>query len=177
MLFFKNKSYFCIIFILYILLNLSYSEIAPNTSNIISEEENSSFQPKGMGSKCKEKLKNYREKFSSVKSYILTDKNINKFISENKLTLLYIHSACTKESENFISIIKYISEYYQNTSIISTLEITDDENNSNNQYNFRSLYYPIILLKIKGIKGFYILDIIILKVLSLLLLNICINQN
>ena len=154
MLNFIQKSHFKLIIILYIISNFSNSQITP-TSNVTSEKKNYSLQPKGMGAKCKEKLKNYREKFSSVKSYILTDKNINKYISEYKLTLLYIHSACTKESENFIPIIKYISEYYQNTSIISTLEITDDENNINNQYNFRSLYYPIILLKIKGIKGFY----------------------
>ena len=38
--------------------------------------------------------------------------------------------------------------------MVATMDITGDKNNINNQYNFRSLYYPIIILKLKGIKGF-----------------------
>ena len=82
---------------------------------------------------------------------------MKKYLSQNDITLIYIHSACNKVSHDFIPVIKFISDYYyanNKTNIIASLDITDDKNNINNQYNFRSLYYPIILLKVKGIKGF-----------------------
>lgn len=145
--------YIDIIFIflnLILLQNLSIcQELYNNTDDM---------EVKGNGALCIKKLENYRQKFSTVKSFILTDSNTKQYLSQNNLTLVYIHSACSKESLDFIQIIKYISEYYYNNknsnNIIATMDITDDKNNINNQYNFRSLYYPIIILKVKGIKGF-----------------------
>ena len=139
----------------------------------ISNEENDSFineeyeeyegdydyKKNGNGYKCRDKLEEYRKKFSVVKSFALTDKNFRDYLNKNKFTLIYVHSACNKESHDFIPVIKYITEYYNNRTDpdspkIATLEITDDENNWNNQYNFRSLFYPIILLKEKGEQGY-----------------------
>ena len=124
---------------------------------VLTNSQQTESEFKGNGAKCKDKLENYREKFSSVKSYVLTDSNMKLYINKNNITLIYIHSACTKESYDFIPAIKFVSDYYNNqnkTDIIATLDITDDKNNINNQYNFRSLYYPIIILKVKGDKGF-----------------------
>ena len=162
MKFLLQKKYSIIIFVsLLILQNISFSQETPNNTfnNQKSLETNKTeFNIKGNGAQCLEKLKNYRQKFSSVKSFILTDSNTKKYLSQNNITLIYIHSACTQESFDFIPIIKSVSEYYynykNNSTIIATMDITDDENNINNQYNFRSLYYPIIILKVKGIKGF-----------------------
>ena len=141
---FKKKYYFSIFLCLQLILVFTNSQKIENDF-------------KGNGAKCKSKLEKYRQKFSLVKSFVLTDSNIKEYISNNNITLIYIHSACTKESLDFIPTIKFVSDYYNNqnkTNIIATLDITDDENNINNQYNFRSLYYPIIILKVKGIKGF-----------------------
>ena len=141
---FQKKYYFSIFLCLSLLIVFTNSQKIENDF-------------KGNGAKCKSKLENYRQKFSSVKSYVLTDSNIKEYITNNNITLIYIHSACNKESHEFIPTIKFVSDYYNNqnkTNIIATLDITDDENNINNQYNFRSLYYPIIILKVKGIKRF-----------------------
>ena len=142
---FQKKYYFSIFICLLLLIIFTNSQ---KIENIF----------KGNGAKCKSKLENYRQKFSLVKSYVLTDSNIKEYITSNNITLIYIHSACNKESHEFIPTIKFVSDYCNNqnkTNIIATLDITDDENNINNQYNFRSLYYPIIILKVKGIKGGY----------------------
>ena len=123
-------------------------------------EENNDSEQRGYGYHCIEKHEEYRKKFSSVKSIILTDKNYKEILNRNKIVLLYIHSACTQESYNFIPIIKYISEYYYKrkddpySAKIATMEVSDDENNINNQYNFRSNYYPFILLKTNEEEGF-----------------------
>ena len=140
---------------IYIIFNFLNLILLPNPS-ICQELYNNTddMEIKGNGAQCIEKLENYRRKFSFVKSFILTDSNIKQYLSQNNLTLIYIHSACSKESHDFIPIIKFISEYYKTTKIIATMDITDVKNNINNQYNFRSLYYPIIILKVKGIKGF-----------------------
>lgn len=117
------------------------------------------FKENGQGYKCRDKLEEYRKKFSSVKSFILTDNNYKQYLKDNKIVLLYIHSACTKKSHDFIPIIQFVSEYFDkkkepDSPKIATLEITDDENNWNNQYNFRSLYYPIIIMNVRGIRGY-----------------------
>ena len=144
---------------IFILISLSFincHQIENNTGT--KDTNNIENNIKGNGALCKEKLDNYRQQFSSVKGFKLTDSNLKKYISQNNVTLIYIHSACTKESYDFIPIIKFVSDFYNNyqnnSKIIATLEITDDKNNINNQYNFRSLYYPIIILKVKGIKGY-----------------------
>ena len=150
---------FAISIFLFFIIFLTFTN-SQQVINDTKQKENFNKEPniKGNGALCLEKLENYRQKFSSVKSFILTDSNFKKYLSQNDITLIYIHSACTKESHDFIPIIKYVSEFYynvhNNSKIIATLEITDDKNNINNQYNFRSLYYPIIILKVKGIKGF-----------------------
>ena len=154
MKFIKQKYDFISIFLIILLSSLiTLSQQAINES-----ENNIPLNFSGNGAKCKDKLENYHKKFSSVKSFILTDSNLKKFLSKSNISLIYIHSACTKESYDFIPVIKYISEYYyekyNTTNIIASMDITDDINNINNQYNFRSLYYPIILLKSKDVKGF-----------------------
>lgn len=147
------------LYLLIIILNIfNFSEQGEKEEQKTSEEDNE-YKKNGVGYRCREKLKEYREKFSSVKSFILTDENYKKYLKENKVTLLYIHSACTKESHDFIPIIEYVSNYYDkkkgpNYPKIATLEVSDDEHNWNNQYNFRSLYYPIILLKIQNEPGY-----------------------
>ena len=149
-------------FILYLLLlifhTFNFQEQGHNGDQPMNKTDNP-FKDNGMGYQCREKHKEYREKFSSVKSFILTDNNYKQYLKENKITLLYIHSACTKESHDLIPIIKYVSEYYDkqkspDSPKIATLEVTDDEHNWNNQYNFRSYHYPLILLKIKGRGGY-----------------------
>jgi len=123
-------------------------------------EQNYDSEQRGYGYHCIEKHEEYRKKFSSVKSIILTDKNYKEILNKNNIVLLYIHSACTQESHDFIPIIKYISEYYYkrkddpNSAKIATMEVSDDESNINNQYNFRSNYYPFILLKTNEEEGF-----------------------
>ena len=107
----------------------------------------------------KEKLEDYRKKFSSVKGNILSDKNVTSFLKSNKLTLIYVHSACIQESYDLIPVMEYVAEFFNkknepDSPKVATLKITDDNNNWNNQYNFRSLYYPIILLNIRGIRGY-----------------------
>ena len=158
MKFLLQKNFIPLIFIyLLTLLTFVKSHQVENSTNP-KETSNIQYNITGNGALCKEKLEKYRQKFSSVKSYILTDSNLKQYISQNNITLIYIHSACNKESYDFIPVIKFVSDfyynYYNNSNIIATLEITDDKNNINNQYNFRSLYYPIIILKVKGIKGF-----------------------
>ena len=155
----SKKNYISfIIFLLIFLPYSNYNEIQNTNQESVKENKHAQLNITGNGALCIEKLENYRQKFSSVKSFMLTDSNLKKHLSKNNLTLIYIHSACTLESRDFIPIIKSVSDYYynknNNTNIIATLDITDDKNNINNQYNFRSLYYPIIILKVKGIKGF-----------------------
>ena len=153
-----QKNFVISIFLFFIiLLTFTESQQIPNNTEQ-KEDYNKEPNIKGNGALCQEKLENYHQKFSSVKSFILTDSNFKTYLSQNDITLIYIHSACTKESHDFIPIIKSVSDYFyniqNNSKIIATLDITDDKNNINNQYNFRSLYYPIIILKVKGIKGF-----------------------
>ena len=154
MIFINQKYEFISIFIILIL----FPYITLSQQSINETENDTGFTFSGNGAQCKDKLENYHKKFSSVKSFILTDSNLKRFLSQSDISLIYIHSACTKESYDFIQIIKFISDFYyqkyNNTNMIGTMDITDDKNNINNQYNFRSLYYPIIILKIKGIKGF-----------------------
>ena len=119
------------------------------------------YKKNGEGYRCKDKLQEYRQKFSSIKSYILTDNNYSNYLKQNKMTIIYIHSACTEESHDFIPLIKYIADYYNSKTIpdspkFATMEISDDENNWNNQYNFRSNNYPLLLLSIKGKRGYMI---------------------
>ena len=106
MKFLIQKKYSIIIFVsLLILQNISFSQETPNNTfnNQKSLETNKTeFNIKGNGAQCLEKLKNYRQKFSSVKSFILTDSNTKKYLSQNNITLIYIHSACTQESFDFI---------------------------------------------------------------------------
>ena len=94
-----------------------------------------------------------------MKSYVLTNSNIKEYITNNNITLIYIHSACTKESLYFIPVIKFVSDYYHNqnkTNIIENLDITDDENNINNNgyYNAQSI---ILHLQLK----FYIIEMLL----------------
>ena len=129
------------------------------TINETVEEDINDYKKNGEGYRCREKLEDYRKKFSSVKAYILTDENHKKYFKQNKLTLVYIHSACTQQSHDFIPYIQYVADYYNkitepDSPKIATLEISDDDNNWNNQYNYRSLYYPIIILNINGKKGY-----------------------
>ena len=129
------------------------------TINETIKEDLEDYKKEGEGYRCREKLEDYRKKFSSVKGYILTDDNYKNFFKQNKKTLVYIHSACNQESHDFIPYIKYIADYYNkktdpDSPKIATLEITDDENNWNNQYNFHSIYYPIIILNENGKRGY-----------------------
>ena len=154
MIFLKQKyNFISICLILFLLPCITFSQQSINET-----EENINFNFSGNGAKCKDKLEKYHQKFSSVKGFVLTDSNLKKFLSKTNISLIYIHSACTKESDDFIPTIKFISEYYyqkyNTTNMIGTMDITDDKNNINNQYNFRSLYYPILILKIKDVKGF-----------------------
>ena len=144
---------------LYLLLLLFYIFNFSEEGNNITNTTDNPFKENGNGYKCREKLEEYRKKFSSVKSYILTDLNYKEYLKQNKITLLYIHSACTQESHDLIPTIKYVSDYYNqktepDSPKIATLEITDDEHNWDNQYYFRSMYYPIIVLSVKGTQGF-----------------------
>ena len=129
-------------------------------NEIDEAEKNYDSEQRGYGYQCIEKHEDYRKKFSSVKSLILTDRNYKEILNKNEIVLLYIHSACTQESHDFIPIIKFISEYYDkrrgepHSAKIATMEVSDDENNINNQYNFRSIYYPFILLKTNDVEGF-----------------------
>jgi len=143
------------------LLNKFFCLEQNQSLNEIDEiESNDDFEQRGYGYHCIEKHEEYRKKFSSVKSLILTDRNYKEILNKNKIVLLYIHSACTQESHDFIPIIKFISEYYNerkddpHSAKIATMEVSDDENNINNQYNFRSNYYPFILLKTDEEEGF-----------------------
>ena len=129
------------------------------TINETIKEDLEDYKKEGEGYRCREKLEDYRKKFSSVKGYILTDDNYKNFFKQNKKTLVYIHSACNQESHDFIPYIKYIADYCNkktdpDSPKIATLEITDDENNWNNQYNFHSIYYPIIILNENGKRGY-----------------------
>ena len=143
-----------------ILFNLFILSQQNHTINESIYDENP-YKKNGEGYKCLDKLIDYRQKFSSVKSYILTDKNYANYLKQNKITILYIHSACTQESHDFIPYIKFIGDYYNaitdpDSPKFATMEISDDENNWNNQYNFRSTSYPILILNIKGRRGYMI---------------------
>ena len=138
----------------------NFSEIRNNNNNTINNTKRENpFKENGNGYKCREKLEEYRQKFLSVKSFVLTDSNYKEYLNQNKVTLIYVHSACVQESHDFIPIIKYVSDFFNkktdpDSPKIATLDITDDDNNWNNQYYFRSIYYPIILLNVKGKRGF-----------------------
>ena len=132
-------------------------EEAKPENDTLNEEEN--IKETGNGYMCRDKLEEYNKKFSIIDSDVLTDSNVNEVLGKNQVTLLYIHSACTQESHDFIPTLKFIVDYYKqkndpNSPKIATLDISDDKNNWNNQYNYRSIFYPIILLKIKGTRGF-----------------------
>ena len=149
------------VFILYNSFSFSFSE-QNQTKNVTNENLDDyleDYKKNGQGYRCKEKLEDYRKKFSSVKGNILSDKNVTSFLKSNKLTLIYVHSACIQESYDLIPVMEYVAEFFNkknepDSPKVATLEITDDDNNWNNQYNFRSLYYPIILLNIRGIRGY-----------------------
>lgn len=119
------------------------------------------YKKNGEGYKCLDKLEDYRKKFSSVKSYILTDDNYANYLKQNKITIIYVHSACTQESHDLIPYMKFLADYYNSKTEadspkFATMEISDDVNNWNNQYNFRSNNYPILLLNIRTKRGFMI---------------------
>ena len=118
----------------YLIVLLFYIFNFSEEGNNITNTTDNPFKENGNGYKCREKLEEYRKKFSSVKSYILTDLNYKEYLKQNKITLLYIHSACTQESHDLIPTIKYVSDYYNqktepDSPKIATLEITDDEHN------------------------------------------------
>ena len=93
-------------YFIFIFLNLIFLPNPSISQNILNNTGD--IEIKGKGPQYIEKLENYLHKFSSVKSFILTDTNIKKYLSQNNLTLIYIHSACSKESHDFIPTIKYI---------------------------------------------------------------------
>ena len=96
----------------------------------------------------------YRKNFSETGAIIVTDKNYTEFIKSHPYTLIYFHSIYDQDSINFLPTFKFINDYLNSfinytsflpTSII-TVDLSDDENNSEIQSHYRLTAFPFFII-------------------------------
>ena len=125
---------------------ISLSENSTNESTLIEDEETLEF---------KKTIEEYYKLFySDINPIVLTDENYTNYIKTNPYTLIYMHSSIDIHSKNFIPTFKYIHNFLntKNSSVTplpmrcATLDLTDDENNSELQTMFRLNTFPFFII-------------------------------
>ena len=125
---------------------ISLSENSTNESTLIEDEETLEF---------KKTIEEYYKLFySDINPIVLTDENYTNYIKTNPYTLIYMHSSIDIHSKNFLPTFKYIHNFLntKNSSVTplpmrcATLDLTDDENNSELQTMFRLNTFPFFII-------------------------------
>ena len=125
---------------------ISLSENNTNESTLIEDEETLEF---------KKTIEEYYKLFySDINPIVLTDENYTNYIKTNPYTLIYMHSSIDIRSKNFIPTFKYIHNFLntKNSSVTplpmrcATLDLSDDENNSELQTMFRLNTFPFFII-------------------------------
>ena len=125
---------------------ISLSENSINESILIEDEE---------ALELKKTIEEYYKLFySDINPIVLTDENYTNYIKTNPYTLIYMHSSIDIHSKNFIPTFKYIHNFLntKNSSVTplpmrcATLDLTDDENNSELQTMFRLNTFPFFII-------------------------------
>ena len=125
---------------------ISLSVNSTNESTLIEDEEALEF---------KKTIEEYYKLFySDINPIVLTDENYTNYIKTNPYTLIYMHSSIDIHSKNFIPTFKYIHNFLntKNSSVTplpmrcATLDLTDDENNSELQTMFRLNTFPFFII-------------------------------
>ena len=125
---------------------ISLSENSTNESTLIEDEE---------ALELKKTIEEYYKLFySDINPIVLTDENYTNYIKTNPYTLIYMHSSIDIHSKNFIPTFKYIHNFLntKNSSVTplpmrcATLDLTDDENNSELQTMFRLNTFPFFII-------------------------------
>ena len=97
----------------------------------------------------------YRKNFSKINTTVLTDQNQIDYVQNHSFTLLYFHSAYDKHCKDFMPTFKFINDYLntQTTSgdslyivNLGTIDLSDDENNSELQQRFRLTTFPFFII-------------------------------
>ena len=125
---------------------ISLSENNTNESTLIEDEETLEY---------KRTIEEYYKLFySDINPIVLTDENYTNYIKTNPYTLIYMHSSIDIRSKNFIPTFKYIHNFLntKNSSVTplpmrcATLDLSDDENNSELQTMFRLNTFPFFII-------------------------------
>ena len=129
-----------------------------NSTNVYNDTED----PETIAYK-KEISDYYKIFYSDINPIILTDKNYSNYIKSNPYTLIYLHSPVDINSKNFIPSFKFIHNYLNKESNLTTflplrlvaIDLIDDENNYEIQSFFRLNNFPFFIIY-SSIYGSYI---------------------
>lgn len=98
----------------------------------------------------------YRKNFSKINPIVLTDNNYSNYKKSHPYTLLYFHSFYDQNSVKFMPTFKFINDYLNSNYTLNfsyfypvnlaSIELSDDENNSEIQSRFRFSSFPFFII-------------------------------
>ena len=101
-------------------------------------------------------ISEYRKNFSKINPIVITDKNYKEYMNSHPFTLLYFHSIYDQNSIDFMPTFKFINNYLNSNSThndsrylpinIASIELSDDEKNSDLQSRFRLTTFPFFII-------------------------------
>lgn len=147
-----------LLIIIYLLITISCKDNITITYNKTSSNNSSKFDDtykgfKANGYKCREKLDEYREKFTALNTSRIVDSNMTNIFKSEKTFLIYFHSACPQECTEFMPQLKFINDYMkklneteENVPQLVTVDLSDDMFCIMFQQKFKNIPPPYLLL-------------------------------